>query len=318
MSKKPNGRKSQGGKSGEQNEKKVHPKKPTVVKAHGPKPDFTPRSSRVTYAEHVEQIYMQSSTLLGKLADGLIDIYGHKSDAGIIILEVKEVNLKSAIFVLESTVPGIIPNKEAFIPVSTLRFSELRQVTGDSLFAWQEKLHGFLRPLIAPFYVTMVKKSEESAKVASSNLTELDRIAIAAAEERRIKKAQDNFAQKKAKQNQEMILRHMRKSCMSVMKIVSGNIGYCDLSSSSGDLIVNFYFDGADRKVRIEYINENHMLVLTGLKINDTVFASNILQGKVDRTNMNDADFNKRSILMNHIRQQMEARGIRFIQKANA
>lgn len=117
-----------------------------------------------------------------------------------------------------------------------------------------------------------------------------------------------------------MVLLHMKKNCLSVVSIAHGKIGYADLSSSSGELIVNFYVDGADRKARIEHMGENHMLVLAGIKEGDCVFTSCIQYGisPADRLKMSEEDYRKRSIIVEHIREQMERRGIRFRKKQSA
>lgn len=320
MSKKPDGRKAK--KNGENKTDVAKAvKKPTVVKPHGPKPDFTPRESRLGYTGKVEQLYQHSCTQLGKLADGVQDTYGIKTDEGIVILDTRFHRGQNAIFVVESTVENIVPDHEYFVPVSCMRHDELRQVTPDNIFKWQVKLHNFLRPILAPFYG--VKKKVEEVKDSSTpkNLTEADKEAIAAAEERRDRKGQNKFAKKRDEQKRAIALFNMRRHCVPAMKIATGNIGYCDLSSETGDLIANFYYVGNDKHVKVEYLSDNHVLQLAGIKVGDWIFASCIPRGEVDqidRTRMSSDDFRKRSILAEHLREQLEIRNVRFIAKKAA
>lgn len=312
--KKPSGSKKSG-KEGKANKPNPKTKKLVEVKVAGPKPDFTPRENRMSYPDRVEQLYNQSCTLLGKLIDGLSDVYGIKTDAGTVILNVETRN-KPAIFVAESTVPGITPDKEMYIPVSTLYFAELRQITGNSVFSWQSKVHAFVRAAVLPFLGKMTVKPEP-VTIDTSLLTDADREAITMAQERRERKGKKKFLAKKAAQEKAMVLLHMKNQCLPVSSIAHGKIGYADLSSSSGELIVNFYVDDADRKARIEHMGESHMLVLAGIKKGDTVFASCVVSGvsPADRLKMSEEDYRKRSVLAEHIREQIEARGVRFVKK---
>ena len=324
MSKKPDGKKKSS-KSGD---------KPAVApKPKGMKPDYTPKAARDVSPEvRIALTYSQCCTLPGKLAGGIVGHYGIKTESGTVILEVRPHGDKSVIYVTDSTMAGITPHEYYFIPVSTLRHENLQQVTEGTLFAWQQKVHAFLRKHVACFYpkkaalnpdvancaTKVLGEAEavlEAGKKASRPLTEADKRAIESAVKRRKAKLGKKRAAQKTAQIEAMILAHMFKNCVSPMEIVHGHLGYCDLSSKSGELIVNFYLDGADRKVHIEHMSENHMLRLAGIPLMYSVFASAVQNGRIDEVSrqlMTSEDYRKRSILAKHIQQQMEERGIRF------
>lgn len=71
----------------------------------------------------------------------------------------------------------------------------------------------------------------------------------------------------------------MEKSLISVAQAVSGKLGYCDLSDSTGKLIAFFGKEGDNRIVSVAFMGQDHMLGSAGVNVDDRVFGGYITHG---------------------------------------
>lgn len=178
----------------------------------------------------------------------------------------------------------------------------------------QQNLHGYLSQFIELVPADHVDTPVESA-VITPNLTEADKASIAKAEAKRQRKKISTIAEASAEGARETVLHTMRKQAIRPFEFATGVIGYCDLSSNHGELIVLSFVDGGDRKVSIAYLSKSHILTLAGVKVDDAIFASYVMAGRVhesDRGRMNKDDFDRRNAIAKYIHDQLTNRGIRF------
>jgi hypothetical protein len=242
------------------------------------------------------------------------------SEAGDVIFRVYHLGKKACIKVLASKNPSLDVTN-IFVPVHCLFGPSLQQVTDETTYLAQLATFMFIRTELASLIEEMTKKPTPAAEVQDekTSLTDADRQAIGAAENRRERKAKERLAKQREEALRQVAVMTMRQSCLPAVQIATGKLGYTNLDSSSGELIVGFHIAGGDRIARIEHVGNCHMLTLAGVEKGDNIFASAILTGKVDRAHCTtEADFRKRSIIANHIREEMQKRGIHFHAKQSA
>jgi hypothetical protein len=276
---------------------------------------FTPEVTEREAAD-VWAIASESCKSMLSEQDGM---YIVRSALGDVVFKVYYLGRKACIKVAASRNPSLDVTN-IFVPVHCLFEPSLGQVTDDATYSAQLAMFMFIRTELASLIEEMSKKPTPVETLAvKESLTNADREALAAAAERRERKAKEKFVRQREEQSEKMAVMAMKQNCLSVVQITHGKLGYADLGSSSGELIIGFHIAGNDRIARIEHMGSNHMLMLAGIKKDDCVFASAIQLDKVDRAHCTtEADFRKRSILASHIREQMEVRGIRFRTKQSA
>lgn len=178
----------------------------------------------------------------------------------------------------------------------------------------QQNLHGYLSQFIELVPVDQVDTPVEPAIIAPK-LTQNDIDSLAKAEAKRLRKKSNLIAEASAEGARETALHTMRKQAIRPFEFATGKIGYCDLSSDHAELIVLSFMDGGDRKVSIAYLSKSHILTLAGVKVDDAIFASYVVAGRVhesDRGHMKKADFDRRNATAKYIHDQLTNRGIRF------
>lgn len=185
----------------------------------------------------------------------------------------------------------------------------------------QENLHGYLSQFIELVPADQVEVPVKPA-ITAPKLTQADMESLAKAEaKRQRRKANDaatpskKIATASEKAAEATMLHAMRKQAIHPFGFATGTIGYCDLSSDHGELIVLSFMDGGDRKVSIAYLSKSHILTLAGVKVDDAIFASYVMAGRVhesDRSHMKKDDFDRRNAVAKYIHDQLANRGIRF------
>lgn len=295
--------------------------KPKVIKTPGPAPDFTPRYKRASREELVQAAFEKASKDSKRFADGLLDTYGFKTDEGIVVIDVvNNAGEKPVIFIVESTAPSVRVDNEWFLVHTCLRHEKVRQIASDALFAWQEKVHTFLRPFVSQFYhtpmaMTPIKEKEE---VSDPNLTELDRLALKRAQERRLRKALEKKSTSLVDQTSAVALHSMRETAISAKLAAFGRPGYCDLSDDTGECIALFRKEGTDFIISVAFLGDRHVLRLAGVKVNDSVVGGQLVRGSVDhieRQHLPKAVSDIKDALAKYLHTQMELRSVRFVTK---
>lgn len=185
----------------------------------------------------------------------------------------------------------------------------------------QQNLHGYLSQFIELVPVDQMDTHVEPAIIAPK-LTLADIESLTKAEAKRQRRKANNaatptkkIAAASEKAAEATMLHAMRKQAIHPFEFATGTIGYCDLSSNHGELIVLSFVDGGDRKVSIAYLSKSHILTLAGVKVDDAIFASYVMAGRVhesDRSHMNKDDFDRRNAIAKYIHDQLANRGIRF------
>lgn len=178
----------------------------------------------------------------------------------------------------------------------------------------QENLHGYLSQFIELVPADQVEVPVKPA-ITAPKLTQADMESLAKAQQKRDRKPQKQISDASEKATQATALHAMRKQAILPFEFATGTIGYCDLSSDHGELIVLSFMDGGDRKVSIAYLSKSHILTLAGVKVDDAIFASYVMAGRVhesDRSHMKKDDFDRRNAVAKYIHDQLANRGIRF------
>jgi hypothetical protein len=185
----------------------------------------------------------------------------------------------------------------------------------------QQNLHSYLSQFIELVPADQIEVPAKPA-VEAPKLTQADIESLARAEARRQRRKANNaatptkkIAAASEKAAEATMLHAMRKQAIHPFEFATGKIGYCDLSSNHGELIVLSFVDGGDRKVSIAYLSKSHILTLAGVKVDDAIFASYVVAGRVhesDRGHMKKADFDRRNATAKYIHDQLTNRGIRF------
>lgn len=179
----------------------------------------------------------------------------------------------------------------------------------------QENLHGYLSQFIELVPAEQVVVTPVEPAIIMPKLTEADTEALLRAAERRKRKRVNKIVAASAGAALATKLHTMREHAIHPFEFATGVIGYCDLSSNHGELIVLSFVDGGDRKVSIAYLSKSHILTLAGVKVDDAIFASYVMAGRVhesDRSHMNKDDFDRRNAIAKYIHDQLTNRGIRF------
>jgi hypothetical protein len=297
-------------------------KTPKPEKVKGPEPDFTPKvakNAQKAADERLARMKLVSDDLSPLLHHAVSGFYRVEVPDGTIILEACPVNMKQSVFVVDSTSPSYQAHNYWYVQLYTtsLPIEKIVQKGSEWQHAWNMKLQHLLRekfalipPLEKPAAKSATVQKEEKPEAKSA----ADLEAIKKAEERRKAKAERRREQEVETFQKDAALLAMKANCVALIRIATGSLGFCNLSSPSGDLLVQFQMEGGDRMVSVEHVGENHMLKLVGIGEGFKMFASYISHGisSTDKQRMLPGVFNQRSILAKHIREQMENAGVRF------
>lgn len=118
----------------------------------------------------IEILYLQANPSMGMFAYGESGHYGYKADDGsILILNTIRRGEKSVVYVVDSTVPGIVPHEHFYLKHGSLLYDHPEQKNSGNLAEWQAHLHQFLRPIVRQTYMEAVTE-RAAAKVVPARM----------------------------------------------------------------------------------------------------------------------------------------------------
>lgn len=244
------------------------------------------------------------------IQDGVLGVYGIKTEEGVIVVECFDCGGKPSIKVLASTVTGVSV-AEYFLYCYLLEREHLQQVTGEYIFRKQLALFDFL-------------KSNLPKKPKVVNVTSADVVSIATG--RAIdKKEQVKIARRaeaaRVDLPRQVAVKEMQRSTITLHQAIAGSMGNIVLNGDGNHMaILQHYVVGADHLVKAMHLSDEHPLRKDGCI--DTldgkatfVYVGQVRNGEVRSTDyyaerFSELEVKAKNALIGFLRQQLALVGL--------
>lgn len=271
--------------------------------------------SAYNFVARAEVLYHSQGTKIDErdllaLQDGVLGVYGIKTEEGVVVVECFDCGGKSSIKVLASTVPWVSV-AEYFLYCYLLEREKLQQVTGEYLFRKQLALFSFL-------------KSNLPKKPKVVNVTSADVVSIATGRkigEKEQAKLARQQAERKAQTSRQFRINEMRRDPITLHQAISGSVGNFVLRDGEHEAVIQHCVEGGgDHVVRVMYLSDEHPLRKDGCI--DTldgkatfVYVGQVRNGEVRSTDysaerLSELEVKAKNALIGFLRQQLDSVGI--------
>lgn len=107
----------------------------------------------------------------------------------------------------------------------------------------------------------------------------------------------------------------MRKQAITMIRAAQGDLGHVVFGSGDTELIIKFAAIGADKQISIELLGKKHPLRQSGVNMETTVFAGQVMKGgidNIDALHMSMELKNAKNALIGFLVKSMEEAGIKL------
>jgi hypothetical protein len=266
-------------------------------------PEVDEVTTTVSATEELFTCAKTSEDDIQQMLDGVLGLYGMKTDQGTLIVSAEQVKGKSALCVASSTVPNIVPSR-AFLYAHLLERPTLDQVVPDEIYQHQLELFTFIQ-------ANKPAKKEEVPLTASGRPMGARERAKLARRKTEVKQASHGLS------TAGDIVPHLKKGAITLRDAALGKIGHVVIGHATGETIIKYCQIGADKVVEIVHMDENNLLKIAGCKNGTKVYVGQLMKGEIDQIDramhrMTDAEVKAANAFITFLREQLAICGIKL------